>query len=233
MAVGFTTWTVLPHDPFEKLTENLWRVEGRLNAQNRRVMVVARLGDGRLLMHNPIALEDSLMAELDGWGEVAALLVPNAFHRQDTHIMKERYPKARVYCPRGATRAVARAAPVDGTYDDVPRDADVDARHLEGIAEREGVLRVRSADGTSQVYCDTLLNLPPMGGIFGWMLHPTGQLAVPRPTRWVFMKDREALRADLRRLGEEDGLRRVISGHGKAIVEGAAEAMKGALATLD
>src|SRR4051812_37289070 len=97
MAAGFRTWTVLPHTPIRELGPDLWWVEGRLNAQNRRVMVLARLGDGRVVMHNAIALDEPSMAKIDAWGEVAAILVPNAFHRQDAFILQARYPRAKVY----------------------------------------------------------------------------------------------------------------------------------------
>jgi hypothetical protein len=42
MAKTFTTWTVLPHQPIEKLTENLWRVSGTMNNGTlQRQMVLA------------------------------------------------------------------------------------------------------------------------------------------------------------------------------------------------
>lgn len=83
MAVGRKTWTVLAHEPIEVLAPNVWRVEGRLNAYNRRVMTLVRLGDGRILIHNAIALDEPSMSRIDGWGEIVAILIPNGFHRQD------------------------------------------------------------------------------------------------------------------------------------------------------
>ena len=65
MAVGFRRWTVLPHAPIEVLAPNLWRVEGQMGSYNKRVMVLARLADGRILMHNAIALDEASMARLD------------------------------------------------------------------------------------------------------------------------------------------------------------------------
>jgi hypothetical protein len=83
MAVCFTEWTVLPHEPVQKLAENLWRVEGALGKSNRRAMSVVRLRDGRLIVHNAIALDEPEMQELEAWGEVAAILVPNAARALD------------------------------------------------------------------------------------------------------------------------------------------------------
>lgn len=234
MAAAFQTWTVLPHGPVERFSENLWRVRGDMpNPENKRVMVLARLADGRIVMHNAIALEEERMAEIDAWGEVAAILVPNAFHRQDAKIMKDRYPGARVYAPAGGAGAVAKVVPVDGSYSDAPGDATVTVRHLAGIKEREGVVTVRSNDGVSAIFCDTVLNLPKMSGLLAFALHPTGQPAVPRVTRWLFTRNAAELKADLEQIASVDGLTRVICGHGAAIVADAPGAMRSAIATLD
>ena len=217
MAIGPRTWSVLPHDPIEELAPNLWRVEGRLNRSNRRVMIVARLTDGRIIMHNPIALDDASMARIDAWGEVTSLLVPNRFHRRDAYIMQMRYPKAKSYAPSGALASASKATPCSGTYAEVSTDATVSLRDIDGIGKREGVMLVRSDDGVSAIFCDTVLNLPKMRGLMGWLIDPTGMLSVPRPTRWLFMRDKEALREDLLRIASEDGMKRVIPGHGAIV----------------
>jgi len=217
MAVGHKTWTVLSHQPIEVLTPNVWRVEGRLNASNTRVMTLIRLRDGRILIHNAVALDEPSMARIDGWGEVSTILVPNRFHRMDAHIMRTRYPRAKVFAPSGALAPAAKATAIDGAYSDVPTDDTVYVRDLDGIRKREGVVVARSPDGATAVFCDTLLNLPQLKGLMGMMLHPTGTLSVPRPTSLLFAKDRGALRADLERIASEEGLVRVIPGHGAVV----------------
>jgi hypothetical protein len=232
MPVGHKTWTVLPHSPIEELAPNLWRVEGVMSAMNKRVMVLVRLGDGRILMHNAIALDVPSMARIDAWGEVAAILIPNRFHRQDARIMQEHYPKAKAYAPSGALRFASRATPCAGAYADVPVDASVTLRDIEGIGDREGVLLVRSPDGVSAVFCDTVLNLPKLSGLMGMVLHPTGTLSVPRPTSLLFAKDRKALRADLEKIAAQDGLVRVIPGHGAVVAAEASARLREAAARL-
>ena len=232
MPIGHQTWTVLSHKPIEELAPNLWRVEGILNRSNKRVMVLIRLGDGRIIMHNAIALDEPSMARIDAWGEVAAILVPNGFHRQDARIMQERYPKAKVYAPTGAVAGASKATPCTGSYADVPSDASVSLRDIEGIGRREGVVFVRSPDGLSAVFCDTLLNLPKLSGLLGFFLHPTGVLSVPRPTSLLFAKDRKALRADLQSIASQDGLVRVIPGHGQVVASDAPQKLREAAARL-
>ena len=64
-------WKVLAHEPVVKLAENLWWVRGAIPGMSlKRVMTVARLADGRLALHSPIALEAPAMAELEAHGRV-------------------------------------------------------------------------------------------------------------------------------------------------------------------
>lgn len=232
MAKTFQEWTLLPHGPLEKLTENLWRLEGTMpNGSNKRTMSLVRLADGRLIIHNAIALEDGLMAEVTAFGTPAAILVPNAFHRQDAKIMKDRFPDARVYCPSAATKAVAKVVPVDGSYADAPQDSSVRVRHLDGLKEKEGVVEVTSADGRSLIFNDTMLNTASARHVFKLLLAPLGRLGVPRFSRWFLVADKAALRADIERMAGSD-LRRVIPGHGAPVLENAAQLLKEAAREL-
>jgi hypothetical protein len=239
MAKAHETWKVLPHRPIEHLTDNLWRVEGRLeNMALKRVMTVARRVDGGLVVHNAIALDDAAMAELDAWGPVTALLVPNGYHRLDARVFKQRYPAARVYCPRGATRKVAEVVPVDGSYADFPADATIELHTLAGVKEQEGVMLVRSADGATLVFNDAIFNMPHGRGFAGWIFrHVTQSTGGPRVSRLFrlgILKDKSAFRADLERLADTPELRRMIVSH-HHMVEGipdAAAAIRQAAATL-
>src|SRR5687767_7163258 len=117
MAKCFQEWKVLPHGPIEKLEDNLWRVEGSLpgGMPLKRVMTVARLRDGQLVIHNAIALGPAEMAELERFGKPAYLIVPNAYHRLDAKIWKDRYPQIAAGCPAGARAKVSEVVPVDFT----------------------------------------------------------------------------------------------------------------------
>ena len=60
MARAHDEWCVLRHGPIEKLENNLWTVTGSLTGMSlKRVMTVARLDDGDLVMHSAIALDES------------------------------------------------------------------------------------------------------------------------------------------------------------------------------
>ncbi len=225
-AMSFTEWTVLPHQPVEKLAPNLWSVSGTMPKGNQRRMTLARLSDGRVIVHNAIALDDDEMKEIDAFGNVAAIVVPNGFHRQDAGIWKARYPEAKVYAPRAAMKTVSKVAPVNGDYEAIPRDAGVRAEHLDGMKGKEGVLLVQTDGGTTAVFNDTVLNMPKSGGLMGLFLAPTGRPGVPRFQRMVMIKNKAELAGHFDRVAS-NGLVRIIVGHGDNIEKDAAGVLSG------
>ncbi len=232
MAKCFTTWTVLAHEPIEKHAENLWSVSGNMPGGNQRRMTIARRADGGLVIHNPIALGETEMKEVEAFGKPAFLIAPNAFHRQDALIYKQRYPNAAVLCPETARKKVSQIVDVAGTLDEMPKDANVELSHLRGMKKREGVLQVRSSDGKALVFNDALLNLEPGSGVVGFFMAPTGTLGVPRFTRWFLAKSSAELKAHLHELSSAPGLAHVVPGHGKVIASDAAAALQQAAARL-
>jgi len=230
MAVCATKWTVLPHDPIEVIDERVWRVEGVMESGLRRTQTLVRLEDGRILVHNAIALRDEEMAKIDAWGEVAAIIVPNAFHRMDCRIMQERYPKARVYAPRAGVKKVSEATEVHGTLDEVPTDSRVRVRHLPGLKDWEGVIEVQGDNGLITVFNDALTNVAKAPFFIDLFVGPTGQVSVPRFARWLYNNDKAALRGELERISREST--RVIPGHGADLVGDVAERMREAIALV-
>jgi len=233
MPKAFDSWQVFPHRPLEKLEPNLWRVEGDLpNANGTRVMTIVKMRDGGLLIHNAIALEDALMAQIEAFGTPSVLVVPNGFHRLDAKVFKQRYPQLKVVCPAGARKRVAEVLPVDATYADAPSDADVRLFHLDGTKDNEGVLEVKSGDKTTFVLNDCVNNLPKMGGFFGFLLAPTGKPSVPRIARWMMIKSKPAFRAHLEQLAATPNLSRIIVSHGALLTDRPQDVLRTVAAAL-
>jgi hypothetical protein len=232
-----TTWNVLPHGPLEKVTENVWRVQGSLKRLPiGRVMTVVKRSDDSLIVHNASALEEESVQEIDAWGPVRMLIVPSRRHRLDAPVYKARYSDALVVCPAGARDAVEEVVSVDRTYDDVAPDADVELITLDGVAEREGAMMVRSADGVTLVLNEVVFNLPHTGGLTGFILryitHSSGGPRVGPLVRWLIVKDKGAFRAHLERLAATPDLRRLIVSHVDMISDGAALALHAAADTV-
>jgi len=173
------------------------------------------------------------MEELEAWGKPAFMLVPNGWHRLDARAFKDRYPELTVLCPKNARKRVEQIVRVDGSYADFPKDPDVVLEHLDGVAEAEGVMRVRSNDGTSLAFCDAIFNQPHLSGPFGMvyrLIGMSGGPKVPIVVRTFLVKDRKALRAHIERLANIPDLRRVLTMHGRRMYDPAE--LRAAAATL-
>lgn len=237
MAKAHHSWRVLPHLDIEELSENLWRVQGSLEGMDlKRVMTIARLQSGKLVVHNGIALEDGAMKRIDDWGQVATIVVPNAYHRLDAPAFKKRYPEAQVICPRGGRTKIADVVAVDGVYEDFDGDDTVRLQTLGGVKEAEGVMVVQSADGATIVFNDVLFNMPhgkgAMGFVFRYLTQSTGGPRVSRVVRWFVMKNRELLRTSFERLADTPDLKRIIVSHHRMITDDPAGTLRAVAATL-
>lgn len=236
-AKAHTEWTVLRHGPIQRLSERLWRVEGTLPAMPMaRVMSIARRSDGGLVVHNAIAVDDAAIAEIEAWGPVAAIVVPNGYHRLDARAFHDRYPGARVVCPRGSRAKVEQVVPVTGGYEDEPADTAVALETLDGTAAAEGVMIVRDAGGASLVFNDIVFNMPHLPGVHGFVLRritgSSGGPRISRIARWFLAKDKPALRAHLERLAATPDLRRIVVSHHEVIDRDPARVLRDVAATL-
>jgi hypothetical protein len=220
MAKVHTSWNVLNHGPLEQLADNLWRVDGALPGMSlRRTMTVVRRADGALLLHSPIALDAAEQERLEALGPPAVMIVPNAWHRLDAPTYKTRYPNLVTFCPRGGREKVAEVVKVDGTYDDYADDGVLCFEYLDGVAEAEGAMMVRSTDGVSIVLNDIVMNMDRkkdiLGFLFTTVLGSAPGPRVSRLARLALVKDQPALRRHLLRLADTPNLVRLIVSHEK------------------
>ncbi len=241
MAKAHTEWTILPHGPIEKLSPRVWRVEGSLSGMPlKRVMTVVRCASGKLVVHNGIAVEPAAMAEIEAWGEVGWIVVPNGFHRLDAPAFAKRFPRAQVLCPPGARTKVEEVVSVSGTYADFPRDEAVRLNVLEGVGEQEGYVAVEDEDGVTLVMNDLVFNMPHVPGVQGFVLkhvtRSTGGPQLTRVSRFFLVKDAARVRTELERLAAIPGLVRVIVSHHEAIEttreRGVADVLRSVAASL-
>jgi hypothetical protein len=238
VAQGKRDWVVLPHDPIQQLSENLWRVEGALpRFSMRRVMSVVRLHDGRLLIHSAIAMEEASMKRLEAWGEPAILLIPHVRHRMDARRYKQRYPSLRVYAPPAVMSKAREVVAVDGTLADASLDESTSLPLLDGTGESEVALTVHSSDGTSIVVTEVIFDLePPKSALGRAAIKLAGFGHGPRVTpvvKFEMVKDKPALAAHFERLANIPDLVRLIVGHSR-MSEGpaAARSLRQAAASL-
>jgi len=220
MAKASGEWKVRAHGPLLTLADNLLWLQGSLPGMSlKRTMVVVRLSDGKLVIHNGIALDDAHMAELERFGTPAFLIVPNGGHRLDAPAYKQRYPALRVFAPKGSRKRVAEVIAVDGVYEDFPNSEEVRLETLHGVNEAEGALIAKSGDGASLVLNDCMFNMDrkrdPLGFFFTTLMGSAPGPRVSRLAKLMYVKDKKALRADFERYAELPNLVRVIVAHEK------------------
>lgn len=63
-------------------------------------MTIIDVGDGALLVHSPIALDDTLKSDVKRLGRVAYLITPNAFHGMFIEDWMKAFPEARHFTAR-------------------------------------------------------------------------------------------------------------------------------------
>jgi hypothetical protein len=223
-------WTVLPHDPIERLEDNLWAVEGALpRIALRRRMSIVRLGDGRLVFHNAVPLREPDMRAIEAWGRPSILLVPNGHHRLDIHAWKSRFPQVAVLCPAPVRRRVSEAVALTGTFAELPRDPALVPEPLAGTRTGEVAFAVRSGARVSLLFGDAVFNVPHRGGAGGLVLRLLRSSGGPRVTplfRRFVVSDPGALAASLERLSELPGLARLVPSHGAIVSRGAPEVLR-------
>lgn len=219
-----TRWKVLPHNPLTQLEDNLMVVDGPIPGMPlERRMTIVRLSDGRLAIHNAMALDDASMARIEAWGTPAFLIVPNHFHRIDAFAFKARYPDLKVIAgPRGAPK-VGQAVPVDGGPELLPAGLGLRGENLDGDKVGEMAFIVTHGKRATLIVNDALFNMAHIKGFTGLIVRlmgSTGGLKLTRIMRWFGVSDTRAFKAHLARLADTPGLTRLIVSHG-AILEGA------------
>lgn len=221
-------YQVTPHGPIERVDDNLWSVESAVpgipGGPFPRRMSIVRLGDGTLLLHNAIPLDEAGLAALHALGRPSLLVTPSPLHCLDANAVRERFG-VRLLCPAGAARAVRERTAVDGTLEELPRNPAVRFEPLGGVPSGEGVLVVTSGAGEvgarlSLLLGDVLLNVPHLPGFWGFV-YRLGGFTGRAKCGPIWLKravaDRAALRASLERLATTPGLHRLVPSHGPVI----------------
>ena len=225
MSAPLTDWKVLPHDRLIEVAPNILTVTGTIHmpiGDFPRRMTIVRLRDSRLVVFNAIALDEEEMREIEAFGDLAWLIVPNAHHRLDAGIWKDRYPSLQVVTPPAAREKVEQTVPVDATNVDF-HDPDVTWIVVPGTHSGESALRVDGPDGTTLIFNDIVGNIRDAHGFSGWLLKLMGfageEPHVPGPVKMGMGKSKADLAAQLRAWAALPGLKHIIVSHGDTIEE--------------
>jgi hypothetical protein len=226
-------WTVTPHDPIVKVDDNLWTVESAVpGLPVRRRMFIVKLTDGSLLFYHAVPLEDRALEEVKAWGRPAIFLAAHSQHIIDGPAFVEKLG-LKVYGPKQDEVELQQRVPLAGTLDDLPKDPSFSVEATVGTKHGEPILVVRSGDRVSLCFSDAIQNNPPeKSSFFIRLMGFTGGPKVVPLFRFMFLKDKKALRGQLERLAETPGLARLLPCHGSPVVEDAAGKLRAAAASL-
>ncbi|MEF2495636.1 DUF4336 domain-containing protein [Vibrio mimicus] len=91
--------------------ERIWIFDGEavpfFNMPYTTRMTIIKLNDGRLWVHSPIRLTETLKAEVDSLGEIAYLIAPNHLHHLFIKDWQDAFPQAQAF----GTQEVAKKRP--------------------------------------------------------------------------------------------------------------------------
>ena len=222
MAKLHDEWTVLPHGRLEEVEPGLLTVVGQIPmplGKFPRRMTVVGLPRKRTAIYSPIPLDGHAMKRIEDLGAPAYLIVPNPSHRLDIRPFRKRYPKAKVITAPNARKAVEEAVPVDSDKADLGAGGKVIV--VNGVDRLELAMLVRHTDGASLLTNDLIGNVGHPEGPGAWLMSrlmgfgPKPRLT--RPAQWFFIKDKNALAAQMREWARIAGLKRIIPSHGDII----------------
>jgi len=211
----------MPHSDVIPLENNLWIVDGRVPHMGlHRRMSIIRLSDGRLVLHSVIAGKEELLKKIETLGEPAFMVVPNPYHRLDACFYQRRFPKLIVVCPKETTKQAKKVISVDGDFNLLPNDANLQIISIEGIRTGESGFLVNSNGQQSLIVTDLIFNVKHCGGLGGFIMRLIGSSGGPKVTplfKTFLVKNKLALKQSLMMIAQVPNLKRMVMAHGRII----------------
>ncbi len=220
------------------LAPDLWELNAPMTVIGMALghrMTIARLPEGSLWLHSPVAHSPALATELAKLGPVAHIVAPNAMH--DTHLESwfAACPTAQFHGAKGFAKFRPDLKFTATLSDATPPgwSATFDQLMLRGMPRLNEVVFLHRASRTL-ILTDLVFNLSAdMPLLSRVLLRINGCydcLAVSRLLKTT-IKDRTALRTSLDRMLAWD-FDRVVVSHGRNLESGAKDALRSALAFL-
>jgi len=186
-------------------------------------MTVFRLPSGKLVLHNPVAMDDTLAAELAALGAVSELAAPNLGHHLSVEPTLKRFPAAVVRgCP-GLAAKKPQVSFASELGDEAPSayEGVLETAFLRGATRLNEVVFFHRSSRTL-VVSDLVFNVvTPANAATAFLLTLTGTRGRLAKSRLVssMIRDRAAFSASLERVLDWD-FDRVLMAHGDPVHEG-------------
>lgn len=222
----------------EQLAPDLWIASRPLRLPVGDVgarMTVMRLGDGSLMLHSPVALDDDLRRSLEELGSVRWILGPSRVHHLFLADCVRAFPAALLCGAPGLAEKrrdlrfhhVLTDAPPPGWPDEV-------LLHLFAGAPLMSEVALLHRPSRTLVLTDLVFNVQPgpdnRARVFHWLVGATGRFGPHRIIR-LAIRDRRAARRSLDRILEWD-FDRIVMSHGRVVPSGGRALLEDAFAFL-
>lgn len=220
-------------DSFIQHHSALWTLAGDWEGTAfRRRMTVMKTSAGGLILHSAIALPEERLKELDQFGKVEAIVVPNYFHDFDASWFSDRYPEAKVFAPQTVVKKVQarcqkmQVLALESDWSETPWAKEIHCIPIDGLRLVAESFFVHGASGTL-VICDMAFNMKESAfkgaQKFFMRLNRIGRGFGPsRLATHVFTKDRERAKKSYQEVLRFP-FERVIVSHGEVIEQGGHE----------
>ena len=214
--------------PPRQLAENLWEVPGTWKNKFGRRMTVIRLGDGSLVIHNAMKLNDSELAWLNALGRVSYIVGPNSFHGSEASWMAARFPSAQVFVPLNKLADLKKqgitAKDLNVEFPSIP---ELHCIPMHGTRIHEAAFY--HAPSRTLILCDLAFN---MGDVFTGFERKImrwnkvgGRFGPSRLTKYLFARDKNSLITSYRELFTLP-FDRVVVNHGDVLESGGSRALQ-------
>jgi len=206
----------------QELAPNLWEIKAQWSNKLGRRMTVIRLGDKRLVVHNPIELAPKEISWLESLGTVSSIVAPNIFHCSDAGWMAKEFPEATLFVPAKKIATFRKKG-----FN--PKDLNVDFRDcpellcipMQGAWVEEAAFLHKPS--RTLILCDLAFNMADLFTGFEKVVMKWnkvgGRFGPSRLTRLLFANDPRQLASSYRRLLGLD-FDRVVVNHGDVLQTG-------------
>jgi len=217
----------------QELTSDVWSHDTMLSLPlGLRLplrMTVLRLPSGKLLLHNPVAIDDQLAAAIDKLGPVTELAAPNLYHHLFLGPAVRRYPAAAVRGPRHLSAKKEGLTFHSELGDEAPvaYEGAVETAEIAGAPKLNEIAFFHRPSRTL-VVSDLVFNVRTPANrptaVLLSMMGTRGQLA--QSYFWRFsVRDKKAAAASISRILDWDFCR-VLMAHGEPVLENARSEME-------
>jgi len=224
----------------QKIDEDLWHSEGHVNLpagiQLPCRMVVIRLKSGRLWLHSPIKINDTLVQEVADLGRVGHIVAPNCFHHLFVGRWMERFPDAKTYGAMGLDRK-RKDLSFSQTLDERTPEAwsdEMSQAFIDGIPALNEFVFLHRASKTL-IVTDLLFNVHQANNKASelFLRYVSGAFRKPAQSRLVKLatRNRKAMKQCVQKVLSWD-FERIVMAHGEIIESNGPAILRDALSSV-